>query len=186
MDSLHKLGKYRNLEKLNKIEELICDTTTFSAKASDNWINNPLNWFDSRSYSLWWTMGLDWHIDDISENRKYSIILVVKSDNYELYASTINDEKIEKLLKIDYFNSDINERIDNLLVRRKDTQRLVVKPGDILLLDTSCYHKLENTKETDDPFVFISLDIDFIPKVREAVKVVNYFVHNFFQLNGNI
>lgn len=177
MNSLHKLGKYRNLDKLNKIVELICNTSTFSARASDNWINRPLEFFNP--YSLWWTLGLDWHIDHIPENKKYSIILVIKSDCYELYASTANDKKINKLLKTDHFRS-IDERISNLLVRRKDTQRLVVKSGDILLLNTSYYHKLENTRKTEDPFVFITLDIDFIPKIKEAVKVVNYFVHDFF------
>ena len=85
---------------------------------------------------------------------------------------------MEKLLKTHYFG-DIDGRIDNLLVRRKDTQRLIVKSGDILLLDMSCYHKLENTRKTKDPFIFISLDIDFIPKIKESVKVVNYFVYDF-------
>lgn len=169
MRPLHKLGKYRNLDKLKEIVELICNTTTFSAKARHNWINNPLNWFDSSSYALWWTLGVEWHVDDIYKNRKYSVILVIESDNYELYTSTVNT---------DYFSS-INKRVDNLLLHRKDTQRLTVKSGDILLLDISYYHKLENTKKTDDPFVFISLDIDFVPKTKEAVKVVNYFVHDF-------
>ena len=188
MKPLHKLGKYRNLEKLNKIVELICDITTFSAKASDNWINNPLNWFDSRFYSLWWTMGVDWHVDDIDEDKKYSIILVIESDNYELYVSTIDDKKIEKLLKVDCDTTfrSIDEQIDNLLVRRKDTQRSTVKSGDILLLNTSCYHKLENTRKTEDPFIFISLDTDFVPETKEAVKVVNYFVYDFFAINENL
>ena len=172
MKPLHKLGKYYNLDKLNKIVELIYDSTTFSARAKHNWINNPLDLFDP--YSLWWTLGVEWHVDDIVEDRKYSIILVVQSDNYELYASTIDNNT--------YFSS-INKRIDNLLVCRKDTQRLIVKSGDILLLDTSCYHKLENTKKTDNPFIFVNLDIDFIPKIKEAIKVVNYFVHDFFVIN---
>jgi hypothetical protein len=73
----------------------------------------------------------------------------------------------------------MDERIDNLLVRRKNTQRLILKAGDILLLDISYYHKLENTRKTENPFIFISLDIDFIPKIKEAVKVVNYFVYDF-------
>jgi hypothetical protein len=177
MNPLHKLGKYYNLDKLNKIVELIYSFTTFSTRAKHNWLNNPLDLFDS--YSLWWTLGVEWHVDDIVEDRKYSIILVVQSDNYELYASTIDDNTLGKLLKTDYFSS-INKRIDNLLVCRKDTQRLIVKSGDILLLDTSCYHKLENTKKTEDPFMFINLDIDFIPKIKEAIKVVNYFVYDFF------
>jgi hypothetical protein len=172
MKPLYKLGKYHNLDKLNKIVELIYDSTTFSARAKHNWINNPLDLFDP--YSLWWTLGVEWHVDDIVEDRKYSIILVVQSDNYELYASTIDNNT--------YFSS-INKRIDNLLVCRKDTQRLIVKSGDILLLDTSCYHKLENTKKTDNPFIFVNLDIDFIPKIKEAIKVVNYFVHDFFVIN---
>jgi hypothetical protein len=176
MNPLYKLGKYHNLDKLNKIVELIYDSTTFSARAKHNWINNPLDLFDP--YSLWWTLGVEWHTDDIDEDKKYSIILVVQSDNYELYASTIDNNTLEKLLKTDYFSS-INKRIDNLLVCRKDTQRLIVKSGDILLLDISYYHKLENTRKTKDPFIFISLDIDFIPKIKEAVKVVNYFVHDF-------
>jgi len=28
--------------------------------------------------------------------------------------------------------------------------------------------------------MFINLDIDFIPRVKEAIKVVNYFVYDFF------
>lgn len=176
MKSLHKLGKYHNLEKLNKIVELICNTATFSARAKHNWVNSPLDLYNP--YSLWWTLGVEWHVDDINKNRKYSVILVIESDNYQLYASTINNDTLDKLLKTDYFSS-ISERIDNLLVHRKDTQRLIVKSGDILLLDTSCYHKLENTEKTENPFVFVSLDIDFVPKTKEAVKVVNYFVHDF-------
>ena len=181
MKPLHKLGKYYNLDKLNKIVELICSFTTFSARAKHNWVNNPFSeLFDP--YYLWWTLGLEWHTDDIDEDKKYSIILVVQSDNYELYASTIDNNTLGNLLKTDYFSS-INKRIDNLLVCRKDTQRLMVKSGDILLLDTSCYHKLENTKKTEDPFIFITLDIDFIPRVKEAIKAVNYFVHDFFVIN---
>jgi hypothetical protein len=180
MKPLHKLGKYYNLDKLNKIVELIYDSTTFSARAKHNWINNPLDLFDP--YSLWWTLGVEWHTDDIYKGRKYSIILVVQSNNYELYSSTVDDNTLGKLLKTDYFSS-INKRIDNLLVRRKDTQRLIVKSGDILLLDISCYHKLENTKKTDNPFIFVNLDIDFIPKIKEAIEVVNYFVHDFFVIN---
>jgi hypothetical protein len=180
MEPLHKLGKYHNLDKLNKTVELVYSVTTFSTRAKHNWINNPLDLFDP--YSLWWTLGVEWHTDDIDKDKKYSIILVVQSDNYELYASTIDNNTLGNLLKTDYFSS-INKRIDNLLVCKKDTQRLIVKSGDILLLNTSCYHKLENTKKTEDPFMFISLDIDFIPRVKEAVKVVNYFVHNFFVIN---
>lgn len=74
----------------------------------------------------------------------------------------------------------MDDQINSLLVQRKDTQRLVLKAGDILLLDISCYHKLKNTKETEEPFIFISLDIDFIPRVKKAIKVVNYFVYDFF------
>lgn len=29
----------------------------------------------------------------------------------------------------------------------------------------------------------IPLDIDFIPKVKEAIKVVNYFVYDYFVIN---
>ena len=175
MKPLHKLGKYRNLEKLNKIANNSCFADKFPKK------HNHLNPLDECAdcFYLWGTLGVEWHVDDIDKDRKYSIILVVQSDNYELYASTINHNTLEKLLKTDYF-SDINERIDNLLVRRNDTQRLTVKSGDILLLDISYYHKLENTKKTEDPFIFINLDIDFIPIIKEAVKVVNYFVHDLF------
>jgi hypothetical protein len=120
---------------------------------------------------------VEWHVDDIDKGKKYSIILVIESDCYELYASPVNNNNLDRLLKTDYDTTD--ERIDNLLVHRKDTQRLTLKAGDILLLDISCYHKLENTRKTKDPFVFIALDIDFIPKIKEAVKVVNYFVHDF-------
>jgi hypothetical protein len=177
MNPLYKLGKYHNLAKLNKIVELICSSTTFSARAKHNWVNSPLELFDP--YSLWWTLGVEWHVDDIDEDKKYSIILVVESDNYKLYASTVNNNTLEKLLK-DYtpFKS-MDDQINFLLVQRKDTQKLVLKAGDILLLDISCYHKLENTKKTEDPFIFINLDIDFIPRVKEAVKVVNYFVYDF-------
>jgi hypothetical protein len=132
-------------------------------------------------YTLWATLGVEWHVDDIDKDRKYSIILVVQSDNYELYASTVNNKKIEKLLKTNHNTSfrSIDDQIYSLLTCRKDTQRLIVKSGDILLLDISYYHKLENTRKTKDPFIFISLDIDFIPKIKESVKVVNYFVHDF-------
>ena len=171
---LHKLGKYHNLEKLNKIATDSCYTAKLPIRHNHL---NPLNDCADCFY-LWGTLGVEWHVDDIDKDRKYSIILVVQSNNYELYASTIDDNTLGKLLKTDYF-SDINERIDNLLVRKKDTKRLIVKSGDILLLDISCCHKLENTRKTKDPFIFISLDIDFIPKIKEAIKVVNYFVHDF-------
>lgn len=178
MKPLHKLGKYHNLEKLNKIANNPCFTDKFPKKHGHL---NPLYDKYGCPYTLWGTLGVEWHVDvdDVDEDRKYSIILVVQSDNYELYASTANDSILEKLLKTHYFG-DIDGRIDNLLVRRKDTQRLIVKSGDILLLDMSYYHKLENTRKTKDPFIFISLDIDFIPRIKEAVKVVNYFVHDFF------
>ena len=175
MKPLHKLGKYRNLEKLNKIANNSCFTDKFPKK--HNYLN-PLygNYFCP--YTLWGTLGVEWHIDDIDEDKKYSIILVVQSDNYELYASTIDDNTLEKLLKPDCYPYS-NKRVDNLLIHRKDTQRLIIKSGDILLLDISYYHKLENAKKTENPFVFVSLDIDFVPKIKEAVKVVNYFVHDF-------
>jgi hypothetical protein len=175
MNSLHKLGKYHNLEKLNRIANNPCFTDKFPKK--HNWLSPLYDMYDC-PYTLWATLGVEWHVDDIDEDRKYSIILVVQSDNYELYASTANDSILEKLLKTHYFG-DISGRIDNLLIRRKDTQRLIVKAGDILLLDISYYHKLENTRKTENPFIFISLDIDFIPKIKEAIKVVNYFVHDF-------
>lgn len=179
MNSLHKLGKYHKLEKLNKIATDSCFTDKFPKK--HNHLNPLYDYYDC-PYTFWATLGVDWHVDDIDEDKKYSIILVAKSDNYELYASTIDDKKIKKLLKVDCDTTfrSIDEQIDNLLVRRKDTQRLIVKPGDILLLDISCYHKLENTRKTKNPFIFINLDINFIPRVKEAIKVVNYFVHDFF------
>jgi hypothetical protein len=175
MNSLHKLGKYHNLEKLNSIATDPCYTVKFPIRHNDV---APLYDEYDYFYTLWATLGVEWHVDDIDKDRKYSIILVVQSDNYELYASTANDSILEKLLKTHYFG-DISGRIDNLLIRRKDTQRLIVKAGDILLLDISYYHKLENTRKTENPFIFISLDIDFIPKIKEAIKVVNYFVHDF-------
>ena len=175
MKPLHKLGKYHNLEKLNRIANNPCFTDKFPKKHNRL---NPLygNYFCP--YTLWGTLGVEWHIDDIDEDKKYSIILVVQSDNYELYASTIDDNTLEKLLKPDCYPYS-NKRVDNLLIHRKDTQRLIIKSGDILLLDISYYHKLENAKKTENPFVFVSLDIDFVPKIKEAVKVVNYFVHDF-------
>lgn len=178
MKPLHKLGKYHNLDKLNKIANNPCFTVKFPIR--HNYLIPLYDHYDY-SHTLWGTLGVEWHVDDINEDRKYSIILVVQSGNYELYASEVNDEKIEKLLKTDCGTTfrSIDERIDNLLVHRKDTQRLTLKAGDILLLDISCYHKLENTIKTKDPFVFIALDIDFIPKIKESVKVVNYFVHDF-------
>ena len=174
MKPLHKLGKYHNLEKLNKIANNPCFTNKFPKK--HNYVN-PLYYEDDYSHTLWGTLGVEWHVDDIDKDRKYSIILVVQSSCYELYASAVNNNTLDKLLKTHYFG-DISVRIGNLLVRRKDTQRLIVKAGDILLLDISYYHKLENTRKTENPFIFISLDIDFIPKIKEAVKVVNYFVYD--------
>ena len=178
MKPLHKLGKYHNLEKLNSIATNFCYTVKFPIR--HNYVTPLYDEYDY-FYTMWATLGVEWHVDDIDKDKKYSIIVVVKSDNYELYASTINDKKIKKLLKADCDTTfrSIDAQIDNLLVRRKDTQRLVLKAGDILLLDISYYHKLENTRKAKDPFIFISLDIDFIPRVREAVKVVNYFVHDF-------
>ena len=178
MNSLHKLGKYHNLEKLNKIANNPCLTDKFPI------IHNDVTPFYDEydySYNLWATMGVEWHVDDIDKDRKYSIILVVQSDNYGLYASTVNNKKIEKLLKTNHNTSfrSIDDQIDSLLTCRKDTQRLIVKSGDILLLDISYYHKLENIRKTETPFIFVSLDIDFIPKIKEAAKVVNYFVHDF-------
>ena len=175
MKPLHKLGKYHNPEKLNKIANNPCFTDKFPKEHNHL---KPLYDTPKCFHTLWATLGVEWHVDDIDKDRKYSIILVVQSDNYELYASTANDSILEKLLKTHYFG-DISGRIDNLLIRRKDTQRLIVKAGDILLLDISYYHKLENTRKTENPFIFISLDIDFIPKIKEAIKVVNYFVHDF-------
>jgi len=175
MKSLHKLGKYHNLDNLSKIANNPCFTVKFPIR--HNYVT-PLYDMSDYSHALWGTLGVEWHVDDINDDRKYSIILVIESDRYELYASPVNNKKIEKLLKTDYFSIP-NKQIDNLLVRRKDTQRLTVKAGDILLLDISCFHKLENTIKTKDPFVFIALDLDFIPKTKEAIKVVNYFVHDF-------
>jgi hypothetical protein len=177
MKLLHKLGKYHKLDKLSKIANNPCFTDKFPTR--HNHINPLYDGYDC-PYTLWATLGVEWHVDDIDENKKYSIILVIESDCYELYASTIDESFLKKLLKKDYFGN-INDvyGIDSLLARRKDTQRLIVKTGDILMLDISCYHKLENTRKTENPFVFISLDIDFIPKIKEAIKVVNYFVHDF-------
>lgn len=175
LNPLHKLGKYHNLDKLNKIATDPCYTVKFPIR--HNYVTPLYDHYDY-SHTLWATLGVEWHVDDIDEDRKYSIILVVQSDNYELYTSTINNNTLDKLLTTDYFSS-INERIDSLLACRKDTQSLTVKTGDILLLNTSYYHKLENTRKTENPFIFVSLDIDFIPKIKEAVKVVNYFVHDF-------
>ena len=175
MKPLHKLGKYHNLEKLNSIATNPCYTVKFPIR--HDYVNPLYDEYDY-FYTLWATLGVEWHVDDIDKDRKYSIILVVQSDNYELYASTIDGNTLEKLLKPDCYPYS-NKRIDNLLVCKKDTQRLIVKSGDILLLDISYYHKLENTRKTKDPFIFISLDIDFIPKIKEAIKVVNYFVHDF-------
>ena len=94
MNPLYKLGKYHNLAKLNKIVELICSSTTFSARAKHNWVNSPLELFDP--YSLWWTLGVEWHVDDIDEDKKYSIILIVQSDNYELYFSKVSLFTVEE------------------------------------------------------------------------------------------
>jgi hypothetical protein len=179
MKPLHKLGEYHNLDKLNKIATDSCYTTKYFATHNNI---HPLydTGEDSPNYASWGTTGVNWHTDDIYKGRKYSIILVVQSDNYELYSSTVNNNTLEKLLKNYTPFKSMDDQINSLLVPRKDTQRLVLKAGDILLLDISCYHKLKNTKKTEDPFIFINLDIDFIPKVKEAVKVVNYFVYDFF------
>lgn len=178
MKPLHRLGKYHDLNKLNKIATDSCYVAKFPTK--HNFVTPLYDEYDY-SYALWATLGVEWHVDDIYNNRKYSIILVIESDNYELYASAVNNKKIETLLKTNRNTSfrSIDDQIDSLLTCRKDNQKLIVKTGDILLLDISYYHKLENKKKTDDPFVFVSLDIDFIPKIKEAIKVVNYFVHDF-------
>ena len=178
MKPLHRLGKYHNLNKLDKIATDSCYVDKFPAK--HNFITPLYDEYDY-SYALWATLGVEWHVDDIYDNRKYSIILVIESDNYELYASPVNNKKIEKLLKTNHNTNfrSIDDQIDSLLVHRKDIQRLTLKAGDILLLDVACYHKLENTRKTKDPFIFIALDLDFVPKIKEAIKVVNYFVHDF-------
>jgi hypothetical protein len=177
MKPLYKLGKYHNLDRLNKIATDSCYTT--KCFVTHNNIH-PLYDTCEDSYASWGTIGVNWHTDDIYKGRKYSIILVVQSDNYELYSSTVNNNTLEKLLKNYTPFKSMDDQINSLLVQRKDTQRLVLKAGDILLLDISCYHKLKNTKKTEDPFMFINLDIDFIPKVKEAIKVVNYFVYDYF------
>jgi hypothetical protein len=182
MKPLHKLGEYHNLDKLNKIATDSCYTTKYFV------IHNNIHPLydtgeDSPNYASWGTIGVNWHTDDIYKGRKHSIILVVQSNNYKLYVSTVNENTLDKLLKKDTTFESMDDQINSLLVQRKDTQRLVLKAGNILLLDISCYHKLENTKKTEDPFMFITLDIDFIPKIKEAVKVVNYFVHDFFVIN---
>lgn len=178
MNSLHKLGKYHNLEKLNSIATNPCYTVKFPIRHND--VTSLYDEYDY-FYTLWATLGVEWHVDDIDKGKKYSIILIIKSDCYELYASPVNNNTLDRLLKTDCDTTfrSMDELIDNLLVRKKDTQRLTLKAGDILLLDISCYHKLENTRKTKDPFVFIALDLDFIPRVKEAVRVVNYFVHDF-------
>ena len=178
MKPLHRLGKYHDLNKLNKIATNPCYTAKFPTK--HNFVTPLYDEYDY-SYALWATLGVEWHVDDIYNNRKYSIILVIESDNYELYASAVNNKKIEKLLKTNHNTNfrSIDDQKDFLLARRKDNQRLIVKTGDILLLDISNYHKLENARKTENPFIFISLDIDFIPRIKETVKVVNYFVHDF-------
>jgi hypothetical protein len=96
MNSLHKLGKYHNLEKLNSIATDPCYTVKFPIRHNDV---APLYDEYDYFYTLWATLGVEWHVDDIDKDRKYSIILVVQSDNYELYASTANDSILEKLLK---------------------------------------------------------------------------------------
>ena len=178
MKPLHKLGKYHDLNKLNKIATDSCYVAKFSTK--HNFVTPLYDEYDY-FYTLWATLGVEWHVDDIDKNKKYSIILSIQSDNYELYASSVNNKKIEKLLKTNHNTNfrSIDDQKDFLLARRKDNQRLIVKSGDILLLDISYYHKLENTRKTENPFIFVSLDLDFVPKIKEAVKVVNYFVHDF-------
>jgi hypothetical protein len=180
MKPLHKLGKYHNLDKLNKIATDSCYPKCFFATH-----NNIQLLYDTYedSYASWGTIGVNWHTDDIYKGRKYSIILVVQSNNYKLYASTVNENTLKKLLKNYTPFKSMDDQINSLLVQRKDTQRLVLKAGDILLLNISCYHKLENTKKTEDPFMFINLDINFIPRVKEAIKVVNYFVYDYFVIN---
>jgi hypothetical protein len=180
MKPLYKLGKYHNLERLNKIATYSCYTT--KCFATHNYIHPLYDTYED-SYASWGTIGVNWHTDDIYKGRKHSIILVVQSNNYKLYASTVNENTLDKLLKKDTTLKSMDDKINSLLVQRKDTQRLVLKAGDILLLDISCYHKLENTKKTDNPFIFVNLDIDFIPKIKEAIKAVNYFVHDFFVIN---
>lgn len=178
MKPLHRLGKYHDLNKLNKIATDSCHVAKFPTK--HNFVTPLYDEYDY-SYTLWATLGVEWHVDDIDKNKKYSIILSIQSDNYELYASSVNNKKIEKLLKTNHNTNfrSMDDQKDFLLARRKDNQRLIVKSGDILLLDISYYHKLQNTRKTENPFIFVSLDIDFIPKIKEAVKVVNYFVHDF-------
>ena len=178
MKPLHRLGKYHDLNKLNKIATDSCYVDKFPTK--HNFVTHLYNEYDY-FYALWATLGVEWHVDDIDKNKKYSIILSIQSDNYELYASSVNNKKIEKLLKTNHNTNfrSIDDQKDFLLARRKDNQRLIVKSGDILLLDISYYHKLENTRKTKSPFIFVSLDLDFVPKIKEAVKVVNYFVHDF-------
>ena len=177
MKPLYKLCKYHNLDRLNKIATDSCYTT--KCFVTHNNIH-PLYDTCEDSYASWGTIGVNWHTDDIYKGRKYSIILVVQSDNYELYSSTVNNDTLEKLLKNYTPFKSMDDQINSLLVQRKDTQRLVLKAGDVLLLDISCYHKLKNAKKTDNPFIFVNLDIDFIPKIKEAVKVVNYFVYDYF------
>ena len=177
MKSLRKLGKYYNLDKLNKIANNFC----YHAKSFHNFIEIFPS-YENDAYALWGTLGVEWHVDDIHENRKYSIILVVQSDNFELYSSTVNDNTLQNLMKEYTPFKSMDDQIDSLLVQRKSTQKLILETGDILLLDILCYHKLKNTKKTEKPFIFFNLDIDFIPRVEEAIKVVNYFVHDFFTI----
>ena len=125
MKSLNKLGKYHNLDKLKQIAANPCYTAKFCKK--HNYID-PLHDDSEYSYTLWGTLGVKWHFDDIHENRKYSIILVIQSDSYELYASTINHDALKKFLKID---ATLENQVNSLLPQRKDTQRLILKTGDI-------------------------------------------------------
>jgi hypothetical protein len=149
MKPLYKLGKYHNLDKLNKIATDYC--YTIKCFATHNFIH-PLYDTSEDSYASWGTIGVNWHIDDIYKGRKHSIILVVQSDNYKLYSSTVGNNTLEKLLKNCTPPRSMDDQINSLLVQRKDTQKLVLKAGDILLLDISCYHKLENTKKNRRPF----------------------------------
>jgi hypothetical protein len=136
MKPLHKLGKYHNLDKLNKIATDSCYPKCFFATH-----NNIQLLYDTYedSYASWGTIGVNWHTDDIYKGRKYSIILVVQSNNYKLYASTVNENTLKKLLKNYTPFKSMDDQINSLLVQRKDTQRLVLKAGDILLLNISFY-----------------------------------------------
>lgn len=173
MKPLYRIGKYHNLEKLDKIAKYVQNFAQLQPIAGS--VDSPFNWLSEYDDGIFFTLSVGWHVDYIDENRKWSTILVIASDKHDLYASTETMDSISASNKTD-------EEIDYILDQKTNNKRLTLKTGDILLLDTVRFHKLENHRKSNSPFIFLTLNTDFFPGAESSVKCVNYLVYDYLRI----